>query len=203
MKLKFIFVNLSILNIILLLSTNSLGLAKEYDFETAGSKKYNEKLKIRLDEFNRNIPNLRKEIVKENDFQNYTINNFIVDYAIDTLRIEVIHTRMLELDDTNPGTVYALLQTSKDYLVLVNKYYNKLLLLYKKKDRVYIENSQKHWEQYIKADYKLEIKAFNEYDEFGSGKLGFLHEWYLDLIKARLDQLSRLIFQYHAKNEEM
>ena len=114
----------------------------------------------------------------------------IVEFSIDTFRIEQLYARKIELDYSTIGLKEALVELTEGYDVLLNKYYNLLMTSLKPEDKETLKIAQKAWLVYRDAEKEL-IWTMREDKYSGGGTIQGLIGLnnYHDLVKKRVDDL--------------
>lgn len=139
--------------------------------------------KIKL-EIESQIPKLKQRLLKEK------VNEVQSEFTIDTFRIESYLTKYIDLNLTDVGMSDASYAGAKQYDVLLNKYYKKLLSVLIGEDKKVLVQAQKSWLLYRDNEYKL-VETISKDDYSGGGTMQRLTESsvYLDFIKSRVINL--------------
>ena len=128
--------------------------------------------------------NLKKQLEKANE------NEVVVEFRIDTFKIERFMEEYIKLDFSTAGMRESGYHAASAYDTLLNKYYKKLLAILKGDDKKILIQAQKAWITFRDSETKLvEVISKDEYS--GGGTMQQLTEssMYLDLIKNRLSEI--------------
>ena len=128
----------------------------------------------------RDIPRMKKqlEIAGENDIQ--------IEFSLDTFKVERLLDKMVTLDYSDVGMGNAINEAAKNYDILLNKYYNKLLTLLKGDDKKALITAQRYWLSFRDSETKL-VETISKDEYSGGGTVQQLIEstGYFNLIKSR------------------
>jgi uncharacterized protein YecT (DUF1311 family) len=132
--------------------------------------------------------NLRRELDKKysDDFQ----KNLIIDFAVDTCRIERIASKKMEIDYSTFGMSMAVDELNSQYDKLLNKYYQKLIAKLKGQDKDFLKQTQRNWIQFRDSEIKLiNLLSEDKYSGGGSMQMNIRSGLSLGLTKKRLIDL--------------
>jgi uncharacterized protein YecT (DUF1311 family) len=109
-----------------------------------------------------------------------------IEFAIDTFRIEAYIDKYIEADHSNAGMVAATNEATHKYDSLLDKYYNKLLLVLTPEDKKVLTEAQNAWLAFRDSELKL-IQTLGNDKYSGGGTIQELinRASYMDLIKDR------------------
>lgn len=143
--------------------------------------------KIKYD-VEKSIPAYRNELVAKN------MNANQIEFSIDTFRIEQIVSKRMDINTTTSGMNVTVLEATKSYDSLMNKYYNKLLKRLKQEDKKILIEAQKAWLTYRDAERKL-IGVVNKDAYTGGGTIyrNIAVGTYAELVESR----TIMIFNYY------
>lgn len=134
---------------------------------------------------------IKREIAKEvsvykQALEKEKLDPAIVEFKLDTFRIERYMSRCIDLDFSDYGMRAAGTEAAHLYDSLLNKYYRKLNSVLKEQDRKVLVQAQKAWLTFRDNEMKLtETISKDEYS--GGGTMQMLTESaeYLDLLTKR------------------
>jgi len=130
---------------------------------------------------------IEKEIPKLKErLKNKQENDGIIEFKIDTFRVEQFMSKWTDTDYSDFGMKQACYETANLYDVLLNKYYKKLLTLLKGDDKKILIQAQKAWLIFRDNENKL-VQTISAEQYSGGGTMQQLREAsiYLALIKKR------------------
>jgi uncharacterized protein YecT (DUF1311 family) len=123
----------------------------------------------------------------------------VIEFSIDTLRIERYFEMYLNYDYSTAGMSGAGYNAAHEYDSLLNKYYKKLLAKLKPEDQKILTRAQKAWITYRDTETALtETMSKEEYSGGGTIQLLINSSDYLELIKSRVIAL----FEHLRRGEE-
>ncbi|MFT3681633.1 MAG: DUF1311 domain-containing protein [Ferruginibacter sp.] len=135
--------------------------------------------KIKLD-INKAAEGIKRKLEQEKE------NAVVVEFIIDTFKIERLMEECINLDYSTAGMRTAGYLAATAYDSLLNKYYKKLLAILKGDDRKVLILAQKAWIAFRDSEEKLTgIISKDEYSGGGTMQLLVESSAYLDLIKNR------------------
>jgi uncharacterized protein YecT (DUF1311 family) len=126
------------------------------------------------------IPQFKKKLETEK------LNQVQTEFEIDTFRVERFMDKWIELDYTDAGMSDGTYTGAKLYDSLLNKYYKKLLAVFKPDDKKVLIQAQKAWLLFRDSEYKL-VETISKDEYSGGGTMQQLIESaeYLNLVKTR------------------
>ena len=105
--------------------------------------------------------------------KNDTINNFMSsvesDYEIELYKIVLLNQKIVETDDSTESINIAILESINSFEILMNKYYEKLLLILNQEEKKILIDSQNSWQIYYENELKL--LELNHKKEFPHGSI--------------------------------
>lgn len=172
---KYLFVTVIILSII------STANAQNFDKPTVQvTPETMAKLKLDVE---REVPAFKERIRKSK------YNPVVSEFAVDTFRIEHLTAKWIKVDYTGGGMSEATYNEAKEYDVLLNKYYKKLLAILNSEERKKLIAAQKSWLSFRDNEANL-IEAINEKVYAGGTIQGLTNaSEYLNLIQTRAKDL--------------
>ena len=119
----------------------------------------------------------------------------LVTFKVDTFRIEHFQLKYLGYDYSNAGMQQAVYSAADKYDTLLNRYYQKLLVLIGKEDKNTLILAQRTWLLFRANEMKLvQLLSDEKYSGGGTMQQLVFAEYYLDLIRERTCNL----FQHYA-----
>lgn len=139
------------------------------------------------------IPEFRRTLLKKE------LTPAEVEFTIDTFRIERVVSRMMELDWSTAGGNNAMDERTAAYDRVMNKYYNRLLKLFKPGDKKILIDAQHAWLRYRDAEKDLIWKMSEEhYSGGGTIQSNVATGRYSYLVVER----TKTIFEYYDNTAE-
>lgn len=112
------------------------------------------------------------------------------DFCADTFKIRQIVAKRMDIDYSTQGMNFTVMEMTKAYDKLMNRYYNKILGLLKPADKKVLITTQKAWLVFRDAELKLIGKLReDEYSGGGSIQSNIAVGRYSDIVEARTLQL--------------
>ena len=134
---------------------------------------------------------LRTELDKK--FVEEQQKDLMIEFAIDTARIERFASERINVDFSTAGMNDAITQLNDGYDRLMNKYYKKLMSGLDVADREILKQAQRSWIQYLDNHVKLiRLLANEKYSGGGTIQTNICAGEIMSLTKDRVIQL----FQY-------
>jgi uncharacterized protein YecT (DUF1311 family) len=130
---------------------------------------------------------IEKEVLKlKQQLEKDRVNPVEIEFTLDTFRVEKFMEKYIELDFTDFGMRDAGYKTAIYYDSLMNKYYKKLLSVFKGDDKKILIQAQKAWLTFRSTETKL-VGIISKDEYSGGGTMQQLAESseYLNLIKNR------------------
>lgn len=123
-------------------------------------------------------------------------NKAQIEFSVDTFKAERLMSKWIALDYSDPGMREATYAGAREYDILLNKYYKKLLETLKPADKNVLVNAQKNWIGFRDSEVKL-VETIGKDEYAGGGTADRLAEAseYLQLVKTRVIA----IFDHYAR----
>jgi len=136
-------------------------------------------IKIKQD-IEREVPEIKKKLEMAGE------DAIHIEFSLDTFKIERLIVNLIDLDYSDVGLLNAGNEASKNYDILLNKYYKKLLARLKGDDKKALVSAQKSWISYRDIETKL-VETISKEEYSGGGTVQLLTEStaYYNLIKDR------------------
>lgn len=90
-------------------------------------------------------------------------DNFHIEFAADTFRIEERQRLKLVIDYSTNGMVTSTLDANREYDKLLNKYYQLLLRSLNEEDKEILKKSQRNWIDFRDSELELNGVLMNDY----------------------------------------
>jgi len=156
-------------------------------FNIAYSQESNAPRQVTLDIEKVIKANIEEDVVKLRDkLSKRGINKEVVEFQIDTMRIERYMDQYIKYDYSTVGMRTAANDAAEKYDKLLNKYYQKLLATLKPEDKPTLVRAEKAW--IVFKDKELDLQSVLSKEEYsGGGTIQQLisSSFYLDIIKQR------------------
>ncbi|MEO5777848.1 MAG: lysozyme inhibitor LprI family protein [Sediminibacterium sp.] len=138
------------------------------------------------EEIEKKIPSLTQELIRSKSSKDE------IEFSIDTFRIRQIAAKKISINYSTSGMNRIIVEMTESYKKLMNKYYNKLLNSFERKDRATLVAAQKGWLIYREAETKL-IHLVNKKTYTGGGTMysTIATELYSDLVLQRTLEIFR------------
>lgn len=116
--------------------------------------------------------------------------DLMIDFAVDTCRIQRIASKKMEIDYSTIGMSMAVDELNSQYDKLLNKYYQKLISRLKGQDKEVLKQTQRNWMRFRDSEIRL-INQLSEdkYSGGGTIQMNIRSGSLLDLTKKRLIDL--------------
>lgn len=146
-----------------------------------------ETIKVNIE---KDVPRIKKQL------ENSGENAIRIEFSLDTFKVERLLSKMVELDYSDIGIGNANNEAAKNYDILLNKYYKKLLAVLKGDDKKSLITAQKYWLSFRDSETKL-IETISKDEYSGGGTMQQLIEStdYFNLIKSR----TIIIFEHYVR----
>ncbi|MGX7668733.1 lysozyme inhibitor LprI family protein [Flavobacterium pedocola] len=134
------------------------------------------------------VPALRKKLAAQE------MNAVQIEFTIDTMRIERLMSKRIELDYSTSGMNESVLEATDSYDKLLNKYYNKLIKKLQPEDQKVLITTQRAWISFRDAEKNLiDTMTKEEYSGGGSIQSNIAIGSYADIVVTR----TLKIFHYY------
>jgi uncharacterized protein YecT (DUF1311 family) len=131
---------------------------------------------------------LRKQLEKK--YSDDSQKSLMIDFAVDTCRIERIASKKMEIDYSTLGMSMAVDELNSQYDKLLNKYYQKLSARLNGQDKEVLKQTQRNWIQFRESEIKLiNLLSEEKYSGGGTIQMNIRSANSLDLTKKRLIDL--------------
>ena len=132
-----------------------------------------------------------KQSLSENEL---TTDKLLIEFRVDTFRIEERERLKLEIDYSTNGMVIAALDANKEYDELLNKYYKRLINSLNEADREILKKSQRSWIKFRDSEKELNSVLMSDYFS-GNGTIQrvIAASRVLDLTRDRVIELYRYL----------
>lgn len=142
---------------------------------------------------------LKQEVEKEvpaftQQLQKLKLETALIDFEVDTFRIEHFVKKWIDLDYRDFGMAKATYEGAKQYDALLNKYYKKVMAALKPEDKPKLVQAQKAWLIFRDSEIKLAQVVNNQAYSGGTIQSVIDASDYSELIKTRTISL----FQYYS-----
>ncbi|WP_170265023.1 lysozyme inhibitor LprI family protein [Salibacter halophilus] len=101
-----------------------------------------------------------KETLTKNEM---TSDDLLVEFRVDTLKIEERERLKLDIDYSTNGMVTAALDANREYDELLNKYYKILMKSLNEEDKEILKKSQRNWIVFRDSELELNGVLMNDY----------------------------------------
>jgi uncharacterized protein YecT (DUF1311 family) len=107
-----------------------------------------------ISETNTECDAFKKKIEKE-DYLSDVEKQLIMQFRIDTLRIELVEAKKMKIDYTTSGMSNTINESTKQYDKLLNAYYQRLAIKLKTADKEFLKQAQRNWISFRDSEIKL------------------------------------------------
>lgn len=146
------------------------------------------------------LETLKKEVVTEASVTRYSLEQedymsaydkeISINFKIDTLKVELLLRKKLDIDYSTSGMVNATYEAETDYDLLLNKYYNLVLKKLADQDKEALKQTQRNWIKFRDSERKLNSLLVNDSYSGGGTIQGVIKAGnYLELTKSRVIML--------------
>ena len=117
-------------------------------------------------------------------------NDVLLEFQIDTFKIESLLDKRIDLYDSTLGMINATNDAAKEYDELLNKYYQKLLSILDDKDKPILQDAQRNWIKFRDSEFKLiNLLSDDRYSGGGTIQRIIRSAKYMDVTKTRVIEL--------------
>ena len=146
-------------------------------------------LKKLQQEIEKEVVKVRKQLTAK-EYSSDFDKQITVDFKIDTLRIEKLFSKKLEIDYSTAGMVNASYEAEIEYDKLLNKYYQILIKKLDPVDKEIFRKSQKNWIAFRDSERKFNSAiSKDEYSGGGTMQRIIVASGYLEITKKRLFEI--------------
>ncbi|MDX6180532.1 lysozyme inhibitor LprI family protein [Flavobacterium sp. Fl-77] len=140
-------------------------------------------------EIEKEVVKLRKELNAEEYLSDFD-KQITVDFKIDTLRIEKLLSKKIEIDYSTSGMVNASYEAEIEYDKLLNKYYQILAKKLDPADKEILKQSQKNWIAFRDSERKFNSAiSKDQYSGGGTMQRIIVASGYLEITRKRLFEI--------------
>jgi len=145
---------------------------------------YEAKLKKHKQKIEQDVIKLKSELEKRVKSTAF-LKQVIIDFTIDTFRIEQLLSAKLKLDQSNAGMENSYIEAEIDYQKLLDKYNQLLLSKLNEQDKAILKQSQFSWMQFYNSELNLNNTISKEEYTGGGTMQGLFNAYRFLEIKRR------------------